>query len=162
MPARGRQVLHREAPGAPTFQGLETCLGFNKCSARQLSHGKLHTSGVGFASHKENWGNTTIQWTLTAQLKSTWMAKGIINLIKAPFIPEASGGKAGGTSSYKRSLAGQRLLPLVGRTQIKTLCERTSKKKHPWDRFCLLVFAGSPRCNVKPVIYTSGTVLANL
>lgn len=93
---------------------------------------------------------------------STWMAKGIINLIKAPFIPEASGGKAGEASRYKRSLAGQRLLPLVGRIQIKTLCGRTGKKKHPWNRFCLLVFAGSPRCNVKPVIYTSGTVLANL
>lgn len=66
---------------------------------------------------------------------STWMAKGIINLIKAPLISETSGGKAGRTSSYKRRLPEQRLLPLVGRTQIKTLCGITRYKKHLWDRF---------------------------
>lgn len=65
-PATGRQILHREAPG---FQGVETFLGFNKCCARQLSRGNLHTSSVGLASHKQNWGNNTIYWTLTAQLK---------------------------------------------------------------------------------------------
>lgn len=81
-------------------------------------------------------------------------AEGIINLIKAPFIPEASGGKAGGTSSYKRRLAGQRLLPLVGRTQIKTLCGRMGKKKHPWDRFFSLGVCRKPEVQYKTCDFT--------
>lgn len=80
------------------------------------------------------------------------MAKGIINLIRASFITEASGGKAGGTSSCKRRLAGQSCCHWWGEPKKKTLCERTGKKKHPWDSFFSLGFAGSPRCNIKPVI----------
>lgn len=57
------------------------------------------------------------------------MAKGIINLIKAPFIPEASKGKVGRTANYKRRLAGQKLLPLVGKTTIKTWSERIKAKR---------------------------------
>lgn len=55
-----RQALNREMPGAPGFQGVETLLGFNKYCARQPSHGELHTSGVRFVSHVENWGNYTV------------------------------------------------------------------------------------------------------
>lgn len=60
------------------------------------------------------------------------MAKGIINLIRTPFITEASGGKAGETSSYKRRLAGQGLLPLVGRTRKNTpkLCVEEQVKRN--------------------------------
>jgi len=61
---------------------------------------------------------------------STWMDKGIINLIEAPFIPETSKEKAGGTAIYKRRLPKQKLLPRVSKTTIKTWSGRNKGERN--------------------------------
>lgn len=71
---------------------------------------------------------------------STWMAKGIINLIKAPFIPEASKGKGRWNYHLQEKVARAEAAATSGQKHNKDLVwKEQGKKKHSWDTFfCLL------------------------
>lgn len=79
---------------------------------------------------------------------STWIAKGIINLIKASFIPESSKGKGRWNCHLHEKADKVEGAAIDGQNHIEDLVwKKKAERNTPGADFCLLVCTGCQGCH---------------